>query len=97
MARCYLLHALQQQNVSTSHIPDQFQRIDQTALDDAVARFEDGLLDTLCVVFSSFVPEGDFGGIVTDTSELPEILRTFGHYTAIDISDFLSVKLRDEV
>ena len=45
------------------------------ALDDAVARFEDGLLDSLCIVFLSFVPENNFSSVVTDTSELPEIIR----------------------
>ena len=51
VAGCYLLHALQQQNIPTSLISDMFARIDQIALDDAVARFEDGHLDTLCVGF----------------------------------------------
>ena len=52
-----------------------FSRIDRVALDDAVARFEDGLLDSLCIVFLSFVPENNFSSVVTDTSELPEIIR----------------------
>ena len=45
----------------------------------------------------SFVPEDDFSGVVTDTSELPEILRTFGYYTAIDLSDFFPAKLAGDL
>ena len=74
-----------------------FHRVGQTALDDAVAKFEDGLLDTLCVLFLSFVPEDDFSSIITDTSELPEILRTFRHYTAINLSNFLSANLAGDL
>ena len=97
VARCYLLHALQQQNVPTSHVSDMFGRIDQTALDDAVTRFEDGLLDKLLVVFLSFTPDESFTGIVLDPAELPEILLTFGHFLVVDLTDFLAAKLRGDV
>ena len=97
VARAYLLGALQQQNVPTSHVADMFERIDQTALDDAVTRFADGLLDKLLVVFLSFTPDESFTGIVLDPAELPEILLTFGHFLVVDLTDFLAAKLRGDV
>ena len=70
----------------------------KTALDDAVTRFEDGLIDKLLVVFLTFTPDESFTGIVfLDPAELPEILLTFGHFLVVDLTDFLAAKLRGDV
>ncbi|MDA0318829.1 MAG: hypothetical protein O3A90_06015 [Proteobacteria bacterium] len=97
VARAYLLGALQQQNIPTSHIPDLFQRIDQNALDYACDQFETGEIDTLICVFLSFTPDEDFTGVCTNAAELPEILQTLGHFTAIDLSEFLTRKLQGDL
>ena len=95
--RAYLLGALQQQNIPTSHIPDLFQRIDQNALDYACDQFEVGKIDTLVCVFLNFTPDQDFSGVVTNQAELSEILQTLGHFTAIDLSEFLTRKLQGDL
>ena len=97
VARAYLLGALQQQNIPTSHIPDLFHRIDQNALDYACDQFEVGEIDTLICVFLSFTPDEDFTGVCTNAAELPEILQTLGHFTAIDLSEFLTRKLQGDL
>ena len=97
VARAYLLGALQQQNIPTSHIPDLFQRIDQNALDYACDQFEVGEIDTLVCVFLNFTPDEDFSGVVTNHAELPEILQTLGHFTAFDLSEFLNRKLQGDL
>ena len=97
VARAYLLGALQQQNIPTSHIPDLFQRIDQNALDYACDEFEVGAIDTLIIVFLSFTPDENFSGVCTNAAELPEILQTLGHFTAIDLTEFLTRKLQGDL
>ena len=97
VARAYLLGALQQQNIPTSHIPDLFQRVDQNALDYACDEFEVGAIDTLIVVFLSFTPDEDFSGVCTNAADLLEILQSLGHFTSIDLSEFLTRKLQGDL
>ena len=97
VARAYLLGALQRQKIPTRHIPDLFQSIDQNALEFACDQFEVGEIDTLVCVFLNFTPDEDFSGVVTNHAELPEILQTLGHFTAFNLSRFLTRKLQGDL
>lgn len=94
VATAHLIGSLKLQGIPMSGVPEMFGRINFNALALAVDQFEVGQIDTIIVAFLTFVPdEEDFTGVLTELSDISEVIATFGTCLIVDCSDFLKAKL----